>query len=286
VPVPAASPVVETPRWALDAIRGSAIRILLAEDNITNQQVALGILKGLGMRADAVADGAEALRSLETIPYDLVLMDVQMPELDGLEATRRIRDAGSAVLHHDIPIVAMTANAREGDREQCLQAGMNDYVTKPVSPAALARALERWLPLGGVSIAASEPAAVDPRPDSLTFDRAGLVARLMGNRELARLVVGEFLADIPKQIEALKHSLAVGETGDAIRLAHSIKGASANVGGELLRPLALELEKAGQAGDVDAMATGVPLLELEFARLKEAMHDFSDPDRSQPEDPR
>src|SRR5664280_1022624 len=127
-------------------MRRGAIRILLAEDNLTNQQVALGILKKLGLRADAVADGVEAVRSLETIPYDLVLMDVQMPEMDGFEATGRIRDPGSAVLNHAVPIIAMTAHAMQGDRERCLEAGMDDYVSKPVSPQALAEALARWLP--------------------------------------------------------------------------------------------------------------------------------------------
>ena len=126
--------------------RLSATRILLAEDNITNQQVAVGILKKLGLRAEAVANGAEALKALETLPYDLVLMDVQMPEMDGLEATRRIRDPRSAVQNHDIPVIAMTANAMQGDRERCLEAGMNDYLSKPISPRALADVLEKWLP--------------------------------------------------------------------------------------------------------------------------------------------
>ena len=101
---------------------GGKARILLAEDNITNQQVALGILKKLGLRADAVANGAEAVKALETIPYDLVLMDVQMPEMDGLEATRHIRNPQSAVPNHQIPIIAMTAHAMQGDREKCLDA--------------------------------------------------------------------------------------------------------------------------------------------------------------------
>ena len=109
-------------------------RILVAEDNFTNQQVALGILKKMGLRADAVGNGSEALKALETIPYDLVLMDVQMPEMDGMDATRRIRDPGSTVLDHHIPIVAMTAHAMTGDREKCLETGMDGYVAKPISP--------------------------------------------------------------------------------------------------------------------------------------------------------
>ncbi len=124
---------------------GSGARILLVEDNITNQQVALTIMRRLGLYADAVANGAEAVNALASLPYDLVLMDVQMPVLDGMEATRQIRDPQSAVLDHAIPIIAMTAEAMQGDREKCLEAGMNDYVAKPVTPQALAERLERWL---------------------------------------------------------------------------------------------------------------------------------------------
>jgi two-component system sensor histidine kinase/response regulator len=127
---------------------GRKLHILLAEDNITNQHVAIGILKKLGLRADAVANGAEAVRALETIPYDLVLMDVQMPEMDGMEATQHIRNPQSMVQNHQIPIIAMTANAMQGDRERCIEAGMNDYVPKPISPQVLAEALDKWLPKG------------------------------------------------------------------------------------------------------------------------------------------
>jgi circadian clock protein KaiC len=125
--------------------RSGAVRILLAEDNITNQQVAVRILKNLGWHADTVANGAEAIHALETVPYDLVLMDVQMPVMDGFEATRHIRSSGSAVLNHQVPIIAMTAHTMQGARERCLDAGMNDYVTKPVSPGTLADVLEKWL---------------------------------------------------------------------------------------------------------------------------------------------
>jgi signal transduction histidine kinase/CheY-like chemotaxis protein len=134
--------VRETPQLPLD----SEMRILLVEDNIVNQKVALGILKKLGLQADAAENGREALFALENLPYDLVLMDMQMPEMDGLEATRQIRDLESKVIDHEIPIIAMTANAMQEDRQRCLQAGMNDYVSKPIDAYVLAQALARWLP--------------------------------------------------------------------------------------------------------------------------------------------
>jgi PAS domain S-box-containing protein len=302
---PAAESQAAARREAIDANRRATARILLAEDNITNQQVALGILKKLGMRADAVANGAEALRSLETIPYDLVLMDMQMPEMDGVEATRRIRDPQSDVMDHEIPIIAMTANALQGDRERCLEAGMNGYVAKPVSPAALAEALERWLPRESATVtavsgfAASRPAVSAPEPtgpeaampagaaDAVdtevpVFDRVGLLARLMGDEELSRLVIDEFLADIPLQIQALRSFLAAGDATGSTRQAHSIKGASANVGGEALRAVALAAERAGQAGNLDAIITLVPSIEFQFARLMEAMRSSANSEETDP----
>ena len=125
--------------------RTRAVRILLAEDNVTNQQVAVRILRNMGWQADVVGNGAQAIQALEAIPYDLVLMDVQMPVMDGFEATRHVRSSQSAVQNHQVPIIAMTAHTMQGARERCLDAGMNDYVTKPVSPAALAEVLDRWL---------------------------------------------------------------------------------------------------------------------------------------------
>lgn len=131
-------------RETLPSFEGRKARILLAEDNITNQQVALGILKKLGLRAHSVANGQEVLKALESIRYDLVLMDCQMPVMDGYEATRRIRNTEWDNKH--IPIIAMTAHAMKGDRDKCIEAGMNDYMAKPVSSWILVDILEKWLP--------------------------------------------------------------------------------------------------------------------------------------------
>jgi PAS domain S-box-containing protein len=143
---PSALPEASGPGVLADKFAGSSARILIAEDNIVNQKVVLGLLKKLGLTGDTVANGQEACTSLSQIPYDLVLMDCQMPVLDGYEATKQIRDTSSSVLNHGIPIIALTANAMQGDREKCLLAGMDDYLAKPIKPRDLSRALEEWLP--------------------------------------------------------------------------------------------------------------------------------------------
>jgi signal transduction histidine kinase/CheY-like chemotaxis protein len=150
LPATGSMPPVE-PRTAIPpaeavVVSGHRARVLLVEDNAINQTVALKMLEKLGYRADAVADGEEAIHALATTPYDLVLMDVQMPVMDGFAATRAIRSGRTKAVRPDIPIIAMTAHAIEGDREKCLEAGMDDYVSKPVALPALAAALERWLP--------------------------------------------------------------------------------------------------------------------------------------------
>ncbi len=156
----ATSKPVSTPGLALGHGLTPA-RILVVEDNLTNRQVVMGILKKLRFIAEMAVNGAEAVKALETSPYDLVLMDVQMPVMDGLDATRTIRDPQSRVLNHQITIVALTAHARQSDREQCLQAGMNDLITKPIEVPALVAALKKWLKPNGGDLAVAQARVTD-----------------------------------------------------------------------------------------------------------------------------
>jgi PAS domain S-box-containing protein len=256
---------------------GSTVRILLAEDNITNQQVALGILKKFDLRADAVANGAEAVKALESIPYDVVLMDVQMPVMDGLEATYKIRNPHSAVLNHAIPIIAMTAHAMQSDREQCLKAGMNDYVTKPVTPQELAKVLGKWLPRENrTNTQTEENGKLTETQKTQTaelpiWDKAGMLDRLMEDEELADEISAAFLNDIPQQIRTLEMFLESGDIPGARRQAHSIKGASANVGGERLRAVAFEMEKSVGEGNSSASEKLLAELKKQFEYLRDEM---------------
>jgi PAS domain S-box-containing protein len=265
-------------RHALHELRRGGGRILLAEDNITNQLVAQGVLKNLGLSVDTVANGLEALQALTSLPYDLVLMDVQMPELDGLEATRRIRDPHSRVLNPHVPIIAMTANAMKGDREQCLAAGMNDYVSKPLVARTLAAALDKWLPPDAprttdeLREAAAKPAAVSAAEPKLpVFDKAGMLDRLMNNTDLARKIAAVFRQNMPQQIKALRGYLEAGDGPDAASQTHSIKGASANLGGEALRAVACAIEQSLEVGDLASAARRLAELEAQFDRLQEAL---------------
>ncbi|HEY3307106.1 MAG TPA: response regulator [Desulfuromonadaceae bacterium] len=255
---------------------GCKARILLAEDNITNQQVALGILKKLGLSADVVVNGAEALKALENIAYDLVLMDVQMPVMDGLETSRAIRNPQNTVLDHTIPIIAMTAHVMPGDREKCLAAGMDDYLSKPLSPQRLAETLDKYLAreTGQDHRMNNEPvlqAALSGVSEPPIWDKAAILERLMEDEDLTMEIAEAFLVDIPHQLQALKAFLAAGDILGAERQAHTIKGASANVGGERLRAVALELEKAAKARNLNEAGGHMAELEAQFDRLKDAM---------------
>ncbi len=258
-PVP--KPIIT--RHSLVEDKKRRVRILVAEDNVVNQKVAVRILEKLGYRGDAVANGREAVTALEKIRYDLVLMDVQMPEMNGFEATRIIRDPGSRVLRHDIPIVAMTAHALKGDRERCLEAGMDDYVSKPVTALGLGEILDRYLE-GVATSGVIEPELKTPRDRPV--DMEGIREIAEGDIEFERELIESFLSDSEEQIRQLDHAL-FEQNAEEVRLrAHTLKGSSANVGAKRLKELAYRMEKLGFGKEL----AGAPDL---FAELKDAFQE-------------
>jgi len=262
---------------------GKHVRILLVEDNMTNQLVALSVLKKLGYQADAVANGLEALHNLQKIPYHLVLMDCQMPEMDGFAATAAIRSGKHAVLDPNIPIIAMTAHAMQGDREACLATGMDDYLSKPIKTPELAEKLASWLqnpqqeiavhntPAESQSVESSksDDSAVKQKP--AVFDEPELLKRLMDDRELEKLVIEAFLFEMPQQLEKLNNEIAANNPVGARLMAHTIRGASANLAAEALRLAAHDTEKSAEKGDLAAVADGLQIIKIEFEIFKETI---------------
>lgn len=250
----------------------------MADDNPTNQLVALRMLEKLGYSAQAVSDGREAIEALESMPYDLVFMDVQMPVMDGFEATRAIRDGTAKVPDPAIPIIAMTAHAMKGDRERCLDAGMDDYVSKPLMSQALQDVLEKWvdrddddrqseqLIAAPTLIGEADPAAGEP-----VFDRSALLDRLMGDADLVTEIAAAFLDDMVGQLDILKTHVVDGDADAAGGRAHTIKGAAANVGAMALSAVAGAMEKAGRAGRSDEIAVLLPELTRQFGLVCDQM---------------
>ena len=242
---------------ALEGIRGA--RVLLAEDNEINRQVATELLHQAGLVVTTVENGREAVAAVAAGAYDVVLMDIQMPEMDGLEATGRIRASGKPGVS-ELPIIAMTAHALSGDREKSLESGMNDHVTKPISPEALFGALVRWIKPGKRQApAAQERADFVPQADDLPL--AGLpglsvklgLSRVGGNRKLYRQLLSKFGTAYAAVAADMRQSLDAGDDKAAARLAHTMKSVAGNIGAEDLSRTAGELERAIKAGQDQAV---------------------------------
>jgi CheY-like chemotaxis protein/HPt (histidine-containing phosphotransfer) domain-containing protein len=237
-----------------------------------NRDVLLAMLDQLGYHADWVPDGREAVRALQSAHYDLVLMDCQMPEMDGYEATHLIRNPVTKALNPGVPIIAVTADAMTGDREKCIETGMNDYLSKPIEPSDLTRALEKWLCRAASQEAPMVPAITPAAAEEGdVFDRDALLKRLMGNRALAEKVVKTFLEGAPSQLSDLRRQSTVHDTQTARRAAHTLKGAAATVSAPAIRSLALDAEQAAVAGDWTRFEQVLPRMEDQLDRLKTAI---------------
>jgi len=221
------------------------LRVLLAEDNRVNQALATAMLSKRGHRVTVASNGLEALDRLAAEDFDLVFMDVQMPELDGIAATRAIREkeAGAA---RRIPIIAMTAHAMAGDRERCLEAGMDDYVSKPINPAELFGAISRVLTGSG-----------EGKPAVSVFDRSVALHHVGEDPEILAQLVRMFLEQGPERMAKVEVALAQGDATSLEREAHSLKGTAATMGMGALRDAAYRVERIGASGSVEGAATAV-----------------------------
>jgi CheY-like chemotaxis protein/HPt (histidine-containing phosphotransfer) domain-containing protein len=253
--------------------------ILLAEDNIVNQKVAVRQLQKLGYRADAVANGREALEALGRIPYDLVLMDCQMPEMDGYEATAEIRRREGEAKH--TPIVAMTAHALEGDRVKCLASGMDDYISKPVKPEQLAAVLERLLapaltpqrgcPAGDPALAPALAAASKTTTSQAAFPPVDLqrLYQAMGDEpQELREILDLYLSQMPRSLEKLSAAIEAGNAQEVDLIAHNCAGTSANCGMTAVIAPLRELERMGRENQLAGAAVLSAQVSSEFERVQ------------------
>ena len=283
------------------------LRVLLAEDNPINQKLAVVLLQKAGYSVDAVENGAQALERVQTNPYSVVLMDVQMPEMDGLEATRKIRELEEATGQH-IPIIAMTAHAMQGDRERCLEAGMDDYVSKPLEPKVLFNVLDRWTQteleleeevqdysssedvfsadlddgLFGESMDSTPPeeeatGSVFPAVSyaevvPVDFDTA--LDRFDGDQGFMMEMFKEYKDHLPGRLEEIHATLRDGDASRLARLAHNLKGISLNFSAEPVADLALKLEEIGKSENLTGASVLIDQLDTEVHRLRDFLNEI------------
>jgi CheY-like chemotaxis protein len=248
-------------------------KVLLAEDNPVNVEVASAMLEGLGLEVSRAGNGEEALHSVQADDFDLVLMDCQMPVMDGFAATTEIRrhelQRGRA---RSLPIIAITANALQGDRESCLAAGMDDYLSKPFTQQALGQTLSRWISLPRA--APATPAAAAP-PDEDIIQRQALdnirALSPANGAALLERVLHAFVHDTPAQLRTIRQAIASDDAGQLRKAAHSLKSSSANVGAHALAQRCKEAEQLGRNNTTAGAAALLADMERSFQAARQAL---------------
>jgi two-component system sensor histidine kinase/response regulator len=251
-----------------EAAPAKRLHILLAEDNAVNQKLAIRLLEKRGHHVSVVGNGREALSALAKNAYDLVLMDVHMPDMDGLEATRRLRQkeeaehAGSRQA-----VVAMTALVMKGDRERCVEAGMDGFLAKPIRPQELDAVLDLYLARNRDD-ASGPPASV---PTEASVCTAELLERIDGDRTLLAELVALLRESYPGQVRAAREAVIQGDALGLQRVGHSLKGALGNLGAPIGSRIAFELESMGRGGDLGLAQARLDQLEDELIRVMESL---------------
>jgi CheY-like chemotaxis protein len=248
---------------------GRPARVLLAEDNLVNRRLVTAILEKYGHVVDTVDDGRTAVEAVCTGEYDLVLMDLQMPEMDGLEATAAIRSAELGSGRH-LPIVALTAHAMKGDREACLAAGMDAYLAKPIRAPELLGTIEQLI---GVRTQAPGEAADAGEPP---LDPEDILARVEGDRELLGEIIGIFRAEAPHMLNDLERQLDAQDAQGVARVAHTLRGSVASFGARQAAQAAHTLELMGRDGELGPARTQFVRLRREVRRLDLALTELAE----------
>ncbi|HEX8089074.1 MAG TPA: response regulator, partial [Blastocatellia bacterium] len=247
-------------------VSSRSLRVLLAEDNPVNQKLAIGLLKKNGHSVCVAENGREAIAALERGRFDIVLMDIQMPEMNGFEATAHIREMERETGAH-IPIVAMTANAIKGDREKCLDAGMDSYISKPIAANEFFRVIESFTTIPSPS----QPSATETDVACDAIDRDALLASVDGDMELLQEIAALFLKTYPKLLSEISNSVVTSDAEAVARAAHSLKGAGGLFLSDKALGLAQQLESAGEGGDMDEARKILADLTQEMTRLSPAL---------------
>jgi len=260
----------------------SSLRILLADDHLVNQKLALLMLERLGYQADLAEDGLEVLAALQRQPYDVVLLDVQMPKMDGLEVARQIREQWQP---HTRPyVIAVTANALRGNREICLDAGMDYYMSKPIRMEELAQVLNQCKPLKLSSEAIDSSASVDSEPhDSYipsAVERAALDLTVLASfcqemgdtgREVIVELIDYYVAEAPQLLQTIEAAMSQRDREAMQRAAHGLKSSSAALGALYLNQLCQELETTAPSASIDQLAAVVARMKFEYKRVEVAL---------------
>jgi CheY-like chemotaxis protein len=248
---------------------GRSLHILLTEDNAVNQMLARRLLEKRGYQVTVAGTGREALAAIEQRQFDLVLMDIQMPEMDGLEATAAIRRKEQKTGAH-LPIIALTAHALKSDQEQCYAAGMDGHVSKPIQPQVLFTTIENII---GTSSRVEANGAADAKAATV-FDQAEALARLDGDAELLRELMALFLSDCPRLLAEIRQAVLRRDGEMLQRAAHTLKGAVSSFSAEATCAAALKLETMGRAGDFGQVEAACEALEMEIKRLRPVLAAF------------
>jgi CheY-like chemotaxis protein len=239
-----------------------SLNVLLAEDNPVNQKLAIRLLEKRGHRVTLACNGVQALAALEKGPYDLVLMDVQMPEMDGLEATTLLRAREKGRGEHQA-VVAMTALVMKGDRERCLAAGMDGYLSKPIAPQELDDVLDRYSSPGRPEATAAQTNGIQEGPVHVK----DLFERIDGDRAFLSELLQLLREDSPEQIRTAREAIANGDAAALQQVGHALRGALANLAAPTAAAIAGELESKGMAGDISSAEVTLSTFENELTRV-------------------